>query len=166
MDMLGALRAASMIRHEGEPLTVEDLEWDDIDDMVEAVKIWRQACRQEQAAKQVRKVAATMLAGVLGEGGAVRYGDNIIRYRPVSKQICIDPDGAAEYMRQQIIDGELRVEQLVNPVYAKRSWMSDSIRDTFYERVQTDPALTVVPVNRSPAYLRDLKDGESVTPDS
>ena len=64
-----ALHIAGRVRFEGDKLTPEDLDWDDVDDIQEAVDLWRHAQAQLAAARQVERVASEVLATLIGDGG-------------------------------------------------------------------------------------------------
>lgn len=155
-----ALDRAESVRFEGDKLTPSDVGWDDIDDIPEALDVWRHAKMQETAAKQVARVAGERLASLLGEGGAVGYGDSIIRYKKQRAERCIDPDRMIQYLTVQVKSDFVDLGDVVNPQYVKRSWMDPVVRETFYEWEDKEPGLTVTPRDRAPKFLQDLKDGE------
>lgn len=160
-DVRLMLDAAELYTHEGEAPTPEDFELDAIDTAMDALKVWRAADRQLQAAKRVREAAGVRLAQLLGDGGAAAIGDNIVRYRVSKAWKCVDPEGWNAFVGNRIMNEELEPLEIVNPDYAKRTWMGDAVRDTFYELVEDDhPSLTIVPRDRAPKFLQDLGDGE------
>ena len=146
-------------RHDGTP-DRHDLDLDQIEDIDEALDMYRQAAMHAQAAQAVKTATGAQLAVLLGEGGAACYGTNILRYRQGSKEVCIDPDGAAGYTATEIAAGRVRLDAVVNPTYMKRGWMSEAMRDTFYERVDEEAKLTDMPIGKAPKFLRDMTDGE------
>jgi len=157
----GMLDTVEQIHTEGEPLSTEDLDLHTVDDALEMVELWRAAKRQADAARQVLTTCGTRLAELLGDGGAAAIGDNIVRYGLGRTEKCIDPEGVAAYLQQAVASGEVQVGDVVNPTYVKRSWMSDAVRDTFYQWVDDDaPKVTVVPRDRAPKFLLNLSDGE------
>ena len=155
-----ALDRAESVRFEGDKLTPSDLNWDDIDDIPEALDVWRHAKMQETAAKQVARVAGERLASLLGEGGAVGYGDSIVRFKKKRTETCIDPDGASRYMEDELANGRVQLIDIVNPNYVKRSWMSEAARDTFYRWESGDAVVSITPRDKAPKWLANLKDGD------
>jgi len=162
-DEREALEVARRIVHEGD-YTPDDFDLNQIDDTMEALDALQRAGTQVQAAKTVEAMAKQRVAELLGEGGAARLGETIFRYQVGRSEHCFDPDGAAAYLTTKIRDGELSVDKIVNPQYAKRSALSQAERDTFYEWVDDDaPSLKAVPVDRAPKFLQTLNDGEVTT---
>ena len=158
-----ALDTADMVRFEGDKLTPTDVDWERIDDVSEAVDLWRKANAQTIAARQVERVAAEVLAGLIGDGGAVGYGDTVVRYKLGRKETCYAPDQLIQYLTMQVKSDFVDLTDVVNPNYIKRSWMDKSVRDTFYEWNDDDaPRLTVTPSDRVPKWLQNLNDGEVV----
>jgi len=159
-----ALDIAERIHVEGEELTPDDIGIADITDMTEAITVWRAAQRQSAAAKQVKDAAAMKLAELLGDGGAAAVGDVIVRYRLGRKERCIDKLGALEYASDAIRQDYVPLGDVVNPDYMKRSWMSQAVRDTFYEWYDDEyPRLSETPRDRAPKFLQDLADGDVFT---
>lgn len=155
------LDVAEVVRPEGESLSTEDLDLHEIDNSLEALKVWRAAHMQKMAADAVLRVAGTRLAELLGEGGAAAIGDNIVRYRRQSKETCIDPDGFNNYLIERFGAQTLEPFEAFNLNYAKKSWMEKGVRDTFFERIQDDDAtLAIVPRDRAPQFLQSLEDGQ------
>ena len=155
------LTVAERVGYEGEPLTPEDLDLDAIEDPTDALDVYRRTVRQRQAALAVEHAAARRLAELLGEGGAARYGDQIVRYQRGWKERCIDPAGFWDGVALLVSAGELRVRDLFNPNTSKKSGMPDALRDTFFDRVQdSDPTLTMGPVDLAPKFLQALGDGD------
>ena len=155
-----ALDIVERIHVEGEPVTPNDLGFDDYTDEQDAIDLWRRAKRQEAAAKLVAQAAGAQLASLLGEGGAARIGDRVVRYARKRTERCIDPDGAAAYITQKLSDGDVEFSEVVNPQYAKRAWMDDAARSTFYDWEDGDEALSDVALDRAPKFLQALEDGE------
>ncbi len=147
-------------QYEGERLTPQDCEWDAVDDVNVALDIWRQAKIQEAAAKQIARAAGERLAVLLGEGGAVGYGDSIVRYKMRRVEKCHDPEGFVDYLTHLVKTDDVHLGDVLNPDTAKRSWMEESVRDTFYEWHDKEPGLDIVPKSKAPAWLQDLPDGE------
>ena len=160
-DMRGLLTVAERVGYEGEPLTPEDLDLDLIDDPQDALATYRRAVRQRQAAAAVEAAAGQRLAELLGEGGAARYGDQIVRYQRGWKERCIDPDGFWQGVALLESADELRVRDLFNPNTSKKAGMPEALRDTFFDRVQDDdPKLSVTAADRAPKFLQALEDGD------
>ena len=157
-----ALDTADLVRFEGDKLTPADVDWDRVDDMDEAVTLWRFAQTQLVAARQVSKVASEQLASLLGEGGAYGYGDSVVRFKKKRTERCIDPERFIRYLTMQVKSDFVDLADVVNPSYAKRSWMDQAVRDTFYEWVDGEPGLTVTPIDRVPKWLQGINDGEIV----
>ena len=162
-DVRRALDRAEGVRFEGDKLTPTDIDWDVVDDIPEAVDLWRRAQAQLVAARQVERVASEVLATLLGEGGAVGYGTNVIRYKLGRKETCYAPDQMIQYLTMQVKSDFVDLADVVNPTYIKRSWMDKSVRDTFYEWEDDDaPRLTITPIDKVPRWLQGINDGEIV----
>lgn len=159
-DVRGMLDAAARLAYEGEAPTTADLEIDDVTDMDEAVSLYRAAVRQAAAARNVERAAGAQLAGLLGRGGAVRLGPNVVRYQKGWQERCIDHDGFAEALRRMAAEGAIDVGKLVNPNATRKTAMPQAMRDTFFEKVD-DPvaSLKVVPIDRAPKFLQALEEG-------
>jgi hypothetical protein len=159
--MRDLLTVAERVGYEGEPITPEDLDLDLIDDPQDALGMYRRAVMQRQAATAVEHAAGQRLAELLGEGGAARYGDNIVRYHRGWRERCIDPAGFWDGVALLASAGELRARDLFNPNVAKKSAMPKALRDTFFDRVQNpDPVLTISAADRAPKFLQALDDGD------
>ncbi len=151
------------IHVEGEPLLPDDLGYDEIDDMDEAIDVWRRAQRYAHAAKLVADTAGVRLAELLGEGGAARIGDSIVRFRVKKTERCINPDGFAAFLTGEVKGDRVDIANVLNPNDAKRTWMSEATRDTFFEWHHDDhPSLTVTPIDKAPKYLQALEDGAAI----
>ena len=162
-DIRRAMDTAASVRFEGDKLTQTDVDWDDVDDIQEAVDLWREAQSELAAARQVERVASEVLAGLLGEGGAVGYGTNVIRYKLGRKETCYAPDQMIQYLTMQVKSDFVDLADVVNPTYIKRSWMDKSVRDTFYEwEDDAAPRLTITPIDKVPRWLQGINDGEIV----
>ena len=162
-DIRAMLVVAERTAHEGDGYTPDDFGIDDIDDIDEAVDLWRAAERQAAAARAVVEAAGIQLAELLGDGGAARIGPSIVRYRVASKERCVDPDGWSAVMTARIVDGDITAGDVVNPNSAKKGSMTAAVRDTFYTRDYDDhPSLAVMPVDKSPKFLQALAEGETI----
>ena len=156
-----ATRHADAMATEGLPITRDDLGFDDIDDVDQALELYRHAVRQGQAATAVKKAAGETLALLLGYGGAACYGNQIVRYRRGWKERCIDPDIAMEAIVQMQTDGTIDIRQWFNATQAKKSAMPEAFRDTFFEKVDDpEPKLTDMPIDRAPKFLQSMVDGD------
>ena len=68
--------------------------------------------------------------------------------------------GFTEYVTRQVAAGEVRLSAVFNPNQAKKSWMSEAVRDTFFEKVDNDePGLVEIPVVKAPKFLQGLESG-------
>jgi len=121
---------------------------------------------QEQAAKQVSRVAGEQLASLLGEGGAAAYGDSIIRYKKRRTERCIDPDGFTDYLTVEVKGDRVDLGDVLNPNQAKRTWMQPAVRETFFEWEEGPAGLTITPLAKAPKWLQGLNDGEVVIGDT
>ena len=162
-ELKDALDVASLVRFEDDKLTPADLDWNLIDDVDEALDVWRHAKMQEAAAKQITRVAGQRLAELLGVGGAAGYGDSVIRYKLGWDERCTDPDGFVDYVTMLVKADDVDLGDVFNPNNAKKSWMGLSVRDTFFEKIDNDaPSLTVTPLDRAPKWLQHLNEGEII----
>jgi hypothetical protein len=159
--MRDLLTVAERVGYEGEPITPEDLDLDLIDDPQDALGMYRRAVMQRQAAQAVEHAAGQRLAELLGEGGAARYGDNIVSYHRGWRERCIDPAGFWDGVALLASGNEVRVRDLFNPNDVKKSPMPKALRDTFFDRTRnTDATLVVTPVGKAPKFLQALDDGD------
>ena len=108
------------------------------------------------------RVASEQLASLLGEGGAVGYGDSVVRYKKRRTETCIDPERMIQYLTAQVKSDFVDLADVMNPQYMKRTWMDKAVRDTFYEWEDGEPSLTITPADRVPRWLQNLHDGEIV----
>jgi len=159
-DIHKLVDVADMYDHEGDNPRPEDFEFDQVDDLMDMIATWRAAQRHVRAARRVLDAAAQQVAELLGDGGSIRVGDDLVRYKPKRSEQCIDPHAVAELLTKQIIDGDLQVIDIVNPQYVKRTAISGAVRDTFYEWVDDAPALQVVPMSKAPLWAQGLNDGD------
>lgn len=162
-DARSALEVAEKVHVEDEALQPGDVDLDQVQDVTDAVRCLRAAERQEAAAKAVLGAARQRVAEILGEGGAVRVGNTVVRFKRTSTERCIDPEGAAAFIGGEIAAGRVQLGDVVNPTYVKRTWMDQAVRDTFYERVEAEnPTVTSTPIDRAPRFLQDLEDGQAL----
>ncbi len=155
-----ATRHADAMTTEGLEVTADDLGFD-FDNPQDALKLYRQAVRQVQAAQAVKRAAAETLSGLLGEGGAACYGDQIVRYRLGSTERCHNPEGALDALARLLVEGNADIHRLVNPNNLKKTGMPGGFRDTFYIKTFDDAAsLTDVPRERAAKFLHDMQDGD------
>ena len=153
-----AVEAYERLRDEGETVTVEDLDLASavVDD---AISLHRAAVRIRKAAAAVEAALAVQLAGVLGDGGAVRYGNTVYRYGRGWKETVNDV-GAFWAMVDKF---DLRMSDLFNPNQVRKGQLPEAVRDTAFTRTRdVEPSLKAVPVDRIPAFLEDLEDGDFV----
>ena len=162
-DVKECLDVAAMTRYEDDKLTVEDLRFDLIDNVGSAVEVWRDAQNQTTAARQVERVAAERLAVLLGDGGAVGFGGGVYRYKRGWSERCIDHNGFYDYVAVCVNEG-LSLARVFNADRAKKSWMGDAVRDTFFERTRdNEPTLAYTPQSKVPKFLQHLGDGDIFT---
>ena len=155
------LAVAERVSYEGDPLTPEDLDLDAIENPTDALDVYRRAARQLHAAAAVEAAASQRLAELIGEGGAVGYGDGVLRYQRGWTERCIDPEGFWDGVDLLASAGEVRVRDLFNPNAAKRTPMPKALRDTFFDRTRNpDPTLQLAPIGRAPKFLQELTDGQ------
>ena len=153
-----AIHAYDQIWMEGESVTVDDL--DLVTDVVDdAITLHRAAVRLRKAAAAVEAATAVQLAGVLGDGGAVRYGDTVYRYgRGWSEKV--NDSGAFWAMLDKF---DVRMSDLFNPNSVRKGQLPEAIRDTAFTKTRdADPSLKAVPVDRIPDWLGDLEDGDYI----
>ncbi len=153
-----ALKFTIQTYDEGEAVTVEDLDLA-TRSIPAAIDMHRSAVRLSKAAQQVEKATATQLADALGEGGAVRYGDTVYRYgRGWSEKV--NDSGAFWAMLDKF---DVRMSDLFNPNSVRKGQLPQAVRDTAFTRIRDEePSLKAVPVDRIPAFLEDLEDGDYV----
>ena len=148
-------------RHYPEHATLYDLELDSVDDIDEALDLYRTSVRILRAAEQVRKATGERLAQLLGEGGAACYGTQIVRYKLGYTEKCVDPDNAVEALTRMVREDTVSLRTLINPNQLKKTGMPQAFRDTFYIKKENDePSLTDIPIDKAPKFLRDMTDGD------
>lgn len=155
------LHLADRVHPEGDPLTPEDLDIDRLD-RDRLLVLYGQARAQSRAARAVERAVEVQLGRVLGEKGAVGYGDAVLRYRRGWKERFVgsDHDFWAAVARLQAA-GELDLSKLFNPNSALRSAMPQALRDTFFVREDDpEPRVQRVPLSRAPKFLQDIEEGE------
>jgi hypothetical protein len=158
--ILDTLTAYDHLKVEGEKVTAADLDLDTevVDD---AITLHRTATRLRKALTAIESALGEQLAGALGDGGAVRYGDTVYRYARGWKETVNDVPAFWSMVRTFDGKGDLRIEDLFNPNTVRKSPLPDAIRDTAFTRIRDDePTLKAVPVDRVPAFLADLEDGD------
>ncbi len=146
------------IKDEGEPVTVADLDLET--EVVDAaITLHRDAVRLRKAAAAVEAATAVQLAEVLGDGGAVRYGNTVHRYgRGWSEKV--NDSGAFWAMLDKF---DIHMADLFNPNSVRKGQLPQAVRDTAFTRKKDEePSLKAVPVDRIPAFLEDLEDGDYV----
>lgn len=156
--VLAAINLYDLVKDEGESVTVDDvdLETDLVDD---AITLHRASVRIRKAAQAVEAATATQLAGVLGDGGAVRYGNTVYRYARGWTEKVNDP-GAFWAMLDKF---DVRMADLFHPNTVRKGQLPEAIRDTAFTRIRDEePSLKAELVDRVPAFLEDLEDGDYV----
>lgn len=163
-DVRAMLDIGDKVAYEGEPITTDDLGINEVEDVMDAVAIYRDAYIQYRSAAAVLATCGKRLAMLLGKGGAARIGGNIVRFKTPSKEYCIDKEGFAKYLHMQITGGHHRIDQMFNVDSVRKSWMSDAERATFFTREWgKEPTLTTGPRDRAPQFLQHLEDGDVFT---
>lgn len=155
---------AFALAFEGEPLTEDDLGVTDVEAPELALTLYHQAVRQAAAAAAVVKALGGVLARTLGEGGAARYGNTIVRYKLGGKESMVgEPADFWDALARLEDEGLVRVRDLFNPNDARRTPMPQAVRDTFYRWQANDaPSLASMPLDRAPGFLQGLDEGEVV----
>ncbi len=153
-----AMEAYERLKDEGESVTVADLELD-THSVDQAITLHRSAVRIRKAAAAVEAATAIQLADVLGDGGAVRYGNTVYRYTRSWKESVNDP-GAFWAMLDKF---NVRISDLFNPNSVRKGQLPEAIRDTAFTRIRDEePSLKAVPVDKIPVFLEELEDGDYV----
>ncbi len=156
--ILDAIDVYAMIADEGDSVTVAelDLETEVVD---EAITLHRDAVRLRKAAVAVEAATAVQLAGVLGDGGAVRYGNTVYRYgRGWSEKV--NDSGAFWAMLDKF---DVHMSDLFNPNTVRKAQLPEAVRDTAFTKTRDeDPSLKAVTGDYIPAFLEDLEDGDYV----
>ena len=161
MTIADLVDVVAKVHVEGEPVTTQDLGFDELEDVQAMVQVWREAKMHADAARVVLQTAGVRLAELLGQGGAAAIGDTIVRYTVKQTERCIDPDLFIAYVTDRVHTGDLDLGDVVNANYVRKSWMPSPVRDTFFEKIDDDvPSLVLVPRDRAPKFLQGLRDGE------
>ncbi len=152
---------AFALAFEGDPLTEDDLGVADVEAPELALDLYHQAVRQAAAAAAVVKVLGGVLARTLGEGGAARYGNTIVRYKVGGKETMVgEPADFWAALARLEDEGLVRVRDLFNPDAALKTPMPQAVRDTFYRWLPNDdPSLSSMPLDRAPGFLQKLDEG-------
>ncbi len=156
--IVDAIKFTERVYEEGVAVSVDDLDMKA--SMVgEAIDLHRSAVRIRKAAQEVEKATTTQLASLLGEGGAVRYGDTFYKYARGWTEKVNDPDvfwGMVNAL-------DVRASDLFNPNDAKKKPMPEALRDTAFTRTRDkEPKLTAVSKDYAPAWMEALEDGDFV----
>ena len=153
-----AINLYGVIKDEGETVTVADLDLD-TEKVDVAIDLHRAAVRIRKAAAAVEAATAVQLAEVLGDGGAVRYGNTVYRYVRGWKE-TVNDSGAFWAMLDKF---DVHMSDLFNPNSVRKAQLPEAIRDTAFTKTRDEePSLKAVPVDRIPAFLEDLEDGDYV----
>ncbi len=154
-----AIEWYEMLKDEGDTVTVDDIDILATEKVDDAISWHRTAVRIRKAAAAVEAATATQLAGVLGDGGAVRYGDTVYRYgRGWSEKV--NDSGAFWAMLDKF---DIRMADLFNPNTVRKAQLPEAIRDTAFTKTRdADPSLQAVTGDRIPLFLEDLEDGDYV----
>ena len=153
-----AIADYAWLKDEGESVTVDDLELA-TDVVDEAITLHRAAVRLRKAAAAVEAATATQLAEVLGDGGAVRYGNTVYRYgRGWSEKV--NDSGAFWAMLDKF---DVHMADLFNPNSVRKGQLPEAVRDTAFTKTRDkDPSLKAVSGDYIPVSLEDLEDGDYV----
>ncbi len=153
-----AIQTYDKLHTEGEPVSAEIMELFTVE-VDEAITLHRTAVRLRKALQQIESALGSQLASVLGDGGAVRYGETIYRYGRGWKESVNDPEAFWSMVRTL----EVRVEDLFNPNTVRKGALPDAIRDTAFTKTRDDdPKLIATPRDRAPHFLDHLEDGDYV----
>ncbi len=157
-QILATIRWYDLLKDEGETVTVADLEVE-TDSVDGAISLHRAAVRLRKAAAAVEAATAVQLVEVLGDGGAVRYGDTVYRYGRGWSEKVNDP-GAFWAMLDKF---DVRMADLFNPDTVRKGQLPEAVRDTAFTKTRDkDPSLKAVTGDYIPAFLEDLEDGDYV----
>lgn len=157
--ILEAIEWYNMLKDEGETVTVDDIEILATESIDDAMTTHRTAVRIRKAADAIEKATAIQLSGLLGDGGAVRYGDTVYRYVRGWKESVNDP-GAFWAMLDKF---DVHMADLFNPNTVRKGQLPEAVRDTAFTRKRDkDPSLTAVTGDGIPAFLEELEDGDYV----
>ena len=156
--ILDAIWQYDLIKDEGEPVSVDDLDLE-TESVDEAITWHRTAVRLRKAAAAVEAATAVQLAEVLGDGGAVRYGNTVYRYgRGWSEKV--NDSGAFWAMLAKF---DVHMADLFNPNTVRKAQLPKAVRDTAFTRKKDEePSLQAVTGDRIPQFLEDLEDGDYV----
>jgi hypothetical protein len=122
--------------------------------------------RWQQAAGEVRKAIDAEVAHRIGEGGALRVGESILRYRPRRTPKLVDPQALIDWLgpdwRAVIpVTASTRVRlAALDTVAEKRGADAVTVRDTFIEWAEGPPGLDEMPVDKAPRWAMSMRDGD------
>ncbi len=154
-----AIEWYEMLKDEGDTVTVDDIDILATEKVDDAISWHRAAVRIRKAAAAVEAATAVQLAGVLGDGGAVRYGNTVYRYgRGWSEKV--NDSGAFWAMLDKF---DIHMADLFNPNSVRKAQLPEAVRDTAFTKTRdADPSLQAVTGDRIPLFLEDLEDGDYV----
>ncbi len=156
--ILNAIDVYAMIADEGDSVTVADLDLE-TESVDQAITLHRDAVRLRKAAAAVEAATAVQLAGVLGDGGAVRYGNTVYRYARGWKE-TVNDTGAFWAMLDKF---DVHMADLFNPNTVRKAQLPEAVRDTAFTKTRDeDPSLKAVTGDYIPVSLEDLEDGDYV----
>ena len=157
-DILAAINTYGLLYDEGDSVTVADLDLE-TEVVDEAITLHRDAVRTRKAAAAVEAATAVQLAGVLGDGGAVRYGNTVYRYGRGWSEKVNDP-GAFWAMLDKF---DVHMSDLFNPNTVRKAQLPEAVRDTAFTKTRDEePSLKAVTGDYIPVSLEDLEDGDYV----
>lgn len=111
-----------------------------------------------RAMHAVRSECERVMAHLLDEGGAYRYGDTVFQYAPQSSEKVTDPEGMIEWLE----DHPAILGKVVNPNYLRKGSLPKPVRDRFYLRTDEAAKLTTRPAEapNTPKWMLGMEDGE------
>lgn len=120
-----------------------------------------------RAARLVKKAVEERIARELGEGGAVRYGDQFIKAGPGKEFVVKDPEAIVKFAGADLaklvnVKNSIRVTSLKS-LLIERGHEKDFI-DTFGDYEDDGKPLTVQPIDKAPKYAQKLEHGQRTFP--
>lgn len=167
-DVVDLVASASLYGSE-ELHDIDPVGFDQHDDLLEdLVRHYHAAKVVKQAADEVVRHFRERIGLELGPGGAMRYGDTIIRHHTdTRKRVLVEPEALVEFL------GPEAFARSVNPSHVRitsvraeaeaRGLNPDAVEDTFYGwRSEPRADLKELPISKAPKYLQELSDGQVI----